>query len=129
MNPTTEQDIHLIAAPFRFVRDWIRIILFILILPVVLVVNVIHWALTGQPIMSPDEIWLAKTLFILATPVWILIATMVIWRIAKRPKKEPESEPETVKVWSASPTEKLLTIAVPGLAILYLLYTFKDSLF
>ena len=91
MNPQTEQDIHLIAAPFRFVKAWLQILLFIIVAPIVFIVCLIKWMLTGEPIMSPDEIILAKWAIILLSPVWIPLLGIIIWVVSKR-LKEREAE-------------------------------------
>ena len=62
-------DIHLVTAPVRIVGDWIKILVFIAVLPIVFVVSVVNWLVTGKPIMSPDEIWLTKVLLTILSPL------------------------------------------------------------
>jgi len=61
-------DIHLIAAPFRLVGEWLKILAFILVLPVVFLISFVYWMLTGTPIMSRDECWLAQRVLTVLAP-------------------------------------------------------------
>jgi hypothetical protein len=53
-------DVHLITTPVRIAAEWIKILVFIAVLPIVFIISVADWLLTGTPIMSPDEVWLTK---------------------------------------------------------------------
>lgn len=46
MNQLTD-DIHPVTAPVRIVADWVEILVFIAVLPIVFVVSVVNWLLTG----------------------------------------------------------------------------------
>jgi hypothetical protein len=46
-------DIHLVTAPVRIVADWIKILVFIAILPIVFIVSVVNRLLTCKPILRP----------------------------------------------------------------------------
>lgn len=61
-------DVHLITTPVRIASDWIKILLFLLALPIVFIVSIVHWLFTGKPIMSPDELWLTKILLTVFSP-------------------------------------------------------------
>jgi hypothetical protein len=69
-------DVHLLAAPVRIAADWIKILVFIAVLPIVFIVSLGNWILTGKPIMSPDEIWLTKVLLTVLSP-WITTLTYI----------------------------------------------------
>lgn len=81
-------DVHLIAVPFRWVGETLKLLFFILALPVVFVLSVIYWLITGTPIMSPDEVWLTKILLTIFSP---FIATVICifhkhWRRMRNPE-------------------------------------------
>ena len=69
-------DVHLLAGPVRIAADWIKILVFIAVLPIVFIVSLVNWILTGKPIMSPDEIWLTKVLLTVLSP-WITTLTYI----------------------------------------------------
>lgn len=81
-------DVHLITAPVRIVADWIKILVFIAVLPIVFIVSVANWLLTGKPIMSPDKIWLSKILLAILSP----FITTIFYLFHKhwRRMKDPE---------------------------------------
>jgi hypothetical protein len=81
-------DVHLISAPVRIVAHWIKILVFIAVLPFVFVVSLADWLLTGTPIMSADEILLTKILLTVLSP---FIATIfyVLHKHLRR-RKDPE---------------------------------------
>jgi hypothetical protein len=83
-------DVRLITAPVRIAADWIKIILFLLTLPIVFIVSIVHWLFTGRPIMSSDEIWLTKILLTVLSPC----ITTVFYPIHKhwREMNDPEYE-------------------------------------
>lgn len=81
-------DVHLIGTPVHIAADWIKILLFLLALPIVFIVSIVHWLFTGKPIMSPDEIWLTKILLTVFSPC---ITTMIClihkhWRMRDDPE-------------------------------------------
>jgi hypothetical protein len=84
MNQLAE-DVHLVTAPVRIAAEWIKILLFIALLPFVLVVSLVDWLLTGTPIMSADEILLTKVLLTVLSP-WITTFLYLFhkhWRLAR----------------------------------------------
>ena len=83
-------DVHLITAPVRIVADWIKILVFIAVLPIVFIVSVVTWLVTGKPIMSPDEIWLTKILLTVLSP----FITTIFYLFHKhwRRMKDPEHQ-------------------------------------
>jgi len=87
LNPLA-RDGGLISAPFRIVAAWIKILLFIAVLPFVLIASVVQYVLTGTPIMSADEILLTKILLTVLSP---FVAT-IFYLIHKhwRRRKDPE---------------------------------------
>lgn len=42
-------DVHLLAAPVRVAADWIKILVFIAVLPIVFIVALVNWISTGNP--------------------------------------------------------------------------------
>ncbi len=81
-------DIHLVTAPVRIVGDWIKILVFIAVLPIVFVVSVVNWLVTGKPIMSPDEIWLTKVLLTILSP--LITTIFYVFHKHWRRMKDPE---------------------------------------
>ncbi|MGB8493218.1 MAG: hypothetical protein WCE53_02340 [Candidatus Acidiferrum sp.] len=81
-------DFHLVTAPVRIVADWIKILLFIAVLPIVFIVSVVNWLVTGKPIMSPDEIWLAKILLTILSP--FIASVICVFHKHWRRMKDPE---------------------------------------
>lgn len=83
-------DLHLITAPVRIAADWIKILLFLLALPVVFVASMVHWLFTGKPIMSPDELWLTKILLTVFSPCITTISYLLYkhWREMNEPEYE-----------------------------------------
>ncbi len=78
-------EVHLISTPVRILADWIKILLFIAILPLVFAASVVNWLVTGECILSPDEIWLTKVLLTVLSP-WITTFLYLIrkhWRAAR----------------------------------------------
>ena len=61
-------DIHLIATPFRWVGETLKLLLLVLGLPLVFIISFIYWLITGKLIMSPDDLWLTKVLFTVLRP-------------------------------------------------------------
>lgn len=81
-----KDDVHLIAAPFRFVRDLFQVVIFILILPLVFLINFVYWMFTGVPIMSPDECDLAQIVLGLLSP----LITTFCWMFYKHVQQEKD---------------------------------------
>jgi hypothetical protein len=81
-------DDHRRTAPVRIAADWIKIFVFIAILPLVFVVSVINWLMTGEPIMSADEILLTKILLAILSPFITTIFYVLHkhWRLTKDPE-------------------------------------------
>ena len=61
-------DVHLIAAPFRWVSGVIKTVIFLAVLPLVLIGLAIHGGIQGGPIMDDDMWFLVKVLFCVLTP-------------------------------------------------------------
>jgi hypothetical protein len=81
-------DVHLVTIPVRVAADWIKILLFLLAVPIVFIVSIVHWVFTGKPIMSPDEIWLTKLLLTVFSP---FITTIIcLFHKHSRRMKEPD---------------------------------------
>jgi hypothetical protein len=76
---STESDLHLLAAPFRWIQGWLKTLLFIAILPVVFIISLIYSAITGEPIMSMDECILAQYALTILNP-FIVTILFVIYR-------------------------------------------------
>jgi glucose-6-phosphate-specific signal transduction histidine kinase len=81
-------DDHKRTAPVRIAVDWIKILLFIAVLPLVFVVSAINWLITGEPIMSADDILLTKLLLTILSPFITTIFYVLHkhWRLAKDPE-------------------------------------------
>ncbi len=78
-------EVHLISTPVRILSDWIKILVFIAVLPIVFVASVLNWLFTGARIMSPDEVWLTKILLTVLSP-WITTLIYLCrkhWRAAR----------------------------------------------
>ena len=69
-------DIHLIATPFRWVGETLKLLLLVLGLPLVFIISFIYWLITGKLNMSPDDLWLTKVLFTVLRP-WIMTLTCI----------------------------------------------------
>jgi hypothetical protein len=64
-------DVHLIATPFRWVADLIKLAIFFAILPLVIVGGIVYAAIYGGPIVDADMWFLLKILFTVLTPFLI----------------------------------------------------------
>jgi hypothetical protein len=87
LNPLAA-DVHLISAPVRIVAHWIKILLFIAVLPFVVIASVVNWLLTGIPIMSADEILLTKILLTVLGP--FITTIFYVLHKHRRRRKDPE---------------------------------------
>ena len=80
MDETTRlgDDLHLLAAPFRFVFGIVKAAIFLVILSLVLLGLCVHAAMVGGPVMDDDMWFLTKVLFCVLAPfVAALIAGML----------------------------------------------------
>jgi hypothetical protein len=66
-------DVHLIASPFRFVGETLKILLFILALPIVFVIALIHSTITGAPLLGPDLTLPVEILLTVLHPFLVLV--------------------------------------------------------
>lgn len=67
-NSQIADDIHLLAAPLRFIVGIVRAAIFLAIFPLVILGLCIHAAMIGGPIMTDDMWLLTKVLFCVLAP-------------------------------------------------------------
>lgn len=94
------KDVHLIATPFRLIGELLQIILFILIAPLVFVVNLIYSISTGTPLMSRDEIIITEIVGAVLFP-FLVTLLYVFYRYARR-RFEPKWGVNQFFVWLAA---------------------------
>jgi hypothetical protein len=68
LNSRMASDIHLIAAPFRFITNLFKIVAFFVVFPLVVIGCALYAAIHGGPIMDSDTWFLTKVLFCVLTP-------------------------------------------------------------
>ena len=55
-------DVHLITKPVRIVAEWVKILLFLIVVAGLCGFSLIHWIFTGKGILHGDDLWFVKVL-------------------------------------------------------------------
>ena len=63
-------DVHLITKPVRIVAEWVKILLFLIVVAGLCGFSLIHWIFTGKGILHGDDLWFVKVLGTILSP-WI----------------------------------------------------------
>jgi hypothetical protein len=71
-------DVHLITKPIRVVTEWVKILLFLVVIAGLCVFSVVHWMFTGKGILHGDDLWLVKVLGTVLSP-WITTFSYIFY--------------------------------------------------
>jgi len=78
-------DVHMVTAPVRLAVEWIKILLFLVILAGLCAFSLVHWVFTGKGILHGDDLWFVKVLATILSP-WITTFSYIFyqeWRLAR----------------------------------------------
>jgi hypothetical protein len=118
------KDLHVIASPFHAVGEAIKVILFILILPVFFLVRFVNYLLTGEPVLDPWDCYLAQAVLIFLNPLFVFLMFSIYRQY--REKTEPDWK-LPLGTWSAFFIDIVLVVAFVKYNSLFLSFEFFHS--
>ena len=71
-------DVHLITKPVRIVAEWVKILLFLIVVAGLCGFSLIHWIFTGKGILHGDDLWFVKVLGTVLSP-WITTFSYIVY--------------------------------------------------